>query len=81
MGLLIFHIESIYNVSGFYTNWFPRYSRHLIFTKRGITLSIFEALRLKVISTSSYGMDTVYQNQLHILNGSSDIVSTRKCNV
>ena len=25
MGLLFFHVESIYNVSGTYTNWFPRY--------------------------------------------------------
>ena len=47
MGLLIFHIESIY-VSGFYTNWFPKCSRYFIFTKRGITLAIFAALHLKV---------------------------------
>ena len=37
-----------YKISRFYTNWFPRYSRHLIVTKRGISLAVFDALRLKV---------------------------------
>ena len=37
-----------YKISRLYTNWFPRYSRHLIFTKWGITLAIFDALYLKV---------------------------------
>ena len=46
--LLTFCTDAIYKISRFFTNWFPRYSRHLIFTKRGITLSIFDALSLKI---------------------------------
>ena len=45
---LIFCTDSTYKISSFYTNWFRRYSRHLIVTKRGVTLAIFDALRLKV---------------------------------
>ena len=45
---LIFCTDAAYKDSRFYTNWFPRYSRHLNFTKSGITLAIFDALRLKV---------------------------------
>ena len=48
MRSLIFCTDVAYKISRFYTNWFPRFSRHLIFTKRGITLAIFDALRLKV---------------------------------
>ena len=43
--LLIFHIGSIYQVSGSYTNWFLIYSRRFIFIKREITLAIFGALQ------------------------------------
>ena len=45
---LLFCTDATYTISRFYTNWFPRYSRHLIFIKRGITQAIFDALRLKV---------------------------------
>ena len=46
--LLIFYTDATCKILRFYTNWFPRYHRHLIFTKRIITLAIFDALRLKV---------------------------------
>ena len=45
---LFFVPDATYKISRFYTNWFPRYNMHLIFTKRGITLAIFDALRLQV---------------------------------
>ena len=78
--VLMLHIK----ISRFYSNWFPKYSRHLIFTKRGITLAIFNALRLKLISTSSYGKDIVYQISTPYLKRflryrvrKKDIMSTR----
>ena len=43
---LMFCTDATYKISRFYTNWFPRYSRHLIFIKRRITLAIFDALHL-----------------------------------
>ena len=45
---LFFCTDATYKISRFYTNRFPRYSGHLIFTKREITLAILDALRLKV---------------------------------
>ena len=39
---LIFCTVTTYKIPRFYTNWFPRYSRHLIFAKRGITLAVFD---------------------------------------
>ena len=44
---LIFCTDATYNISRFYTNWFLRYIRHFIFTKRGITPAAFDALCLK----------------------------------
>ena len=45
---LIFCSDATYKISRFYTNWFPRYSKHLILSKREVALAIFDALRLKV---------------------------------
>ena len=45
---LLFCTDATYKISRFYTNWFTNYSMHLIFTKRGMTLAIFDALRPKV---------------------------------
>ena len=32
---LIFGTDATYKIYRFYTNWFPKYSRHFVFTKRG----------------------------------------------
>ena len=32
---LIFCTDATCNISRFYTNWFPRYNRHFILTKKG----------------------------------------------
>ena len=48
MGLLIFCTAAIYKISSSWLKQFSRYSRHFIFSKRGITLAIFDALPIKV---------------------------------
>ena len=46
--VLMLHINIQGSTHFGFTDWFPRYIKHLIFTKRRITLAIFDALRLEV---------------------------------